>query len=70
MYGRRLNNMGIITDSDGEFKILYKKNVGRNQYEYYIKMNDVFVKLDRDKKEIYDGDIVSFNGTDYTYNSN
>jgi hypothetical protein len=70
VYGRGLNNTGIMTDSNGKFKILYRKSINRNQYEYYVKMNDVFVKLDRDKNEIYSGDIVSFNGVDYTYDSN
>ena len=69
VYARGLVNAGIITDTDDKFKILYRKNIGRNQYEYYVKMNDVFVKLDRDKREIYSGDIVSFNGMDYTYDN-
>lgn len=59
---------GIIKKGDGNFKIVYRKTIGRNQYEYYTNIEDILIKLDTpSNKELYDGDTIVLNSENYTY---
>lgn len=60
--------IGVIKKSDGSFQIVYRKSIGRNQYEYYTNIEDILIKLDTPtNRELYDGDIITLNSENYTF---
>ena len=64
-----LDKIGIMEDSEGDFKVVYSKPISRNQWQYYTKMGDIFIKLDISNNEIGGGEVIPFSGTNYIFNS-
>ena len=67
MFRRRLRKYGRIENAAGKFKLLYSEPIGRNQWEYYTRFGDTYIKIDTNNKEIYDGDVLNVNGVNYTF---
>lgn len=64
---------GYIYDenNNNDYMLLYKKNIGRNRWKYYVKKEDILIPLkEYENKDIYENDKLNlpFNSITYTFN--
>ena len=59
--------IGVIKKNNSDFYVIYRQGKSRNRWNYYIKKDDLFLKLNNVEKEIYENDEITYDGKVYKF---